>query len=234
MTGHERPLKGGLGGRSTRMHERFKVETPKTEVLKRYLHYYSGKDLYLGLERNDLPSPENLFNDTKPFYVDFGCGRGEYAIMMAQQYPDSNFVGIDYHLRSLYMGIHHASALNLHNLKFIRADVRTFMPYLPSGSIEEASVLFPAPIVNPKHNENDVLNAPFIQQVNRTLDDDRNLLFVSDAEWYFKEKVRLMQDMHLFTLLLIQQTMETPITRYQKQWQEKGIPSNNAVLKRLR
>lgn len=233
MKSSERPLKGGIGGKSTRMRERFRVETPDQEVLEKYLVYFSGKSLYQGLQKNEIPSPENIFSDSKPFYADFGCGRGEYVVMLAQQYPDYNFVGIDYHLRSLYIGIHNAHSLNLPNVKFIRADLRSFMPYMISGSVEEASVLFPAPIVNPKHDQNDVLSLPFVQHVNRVLDVDKHLLFVSDAEWYFKEKIKMMQEINLFALLLLQQSVEEPITRYQRQWQEKGIPSNRAVLKKV-
>jgi len=56
---------------------------------------------------------------------------------------------------------------------------------------------------------------------------------VSDAEWYFQQKIKLMQEMSLFALIFLQQSIEDPIAKYQRQWQEKGIPSNKAVLKRV-
>lgn len=232
MTENEKRLKGGVGGKSTRMRERFTVETPSRDILQKYLVHYSGKDLYLGTEVAS-PTSETLFGNSRPLHMDLGCGRGEYAIMMAEQYPERNFVGIDYHAKSLYVGIHKVAELGLTNVRFLLADLQGLMPYIPSETVEKASVLFPAPIVNPRHAKNDVMRQSFIEQVHRILGEENSFLFVSDAEWYFQEKVKLMQDLELFALLLIQQSIEESITRYQKQWQSKGIPSNRAELMKL-
>ena len=211
------------------MRERVNVEIPTRDILAKYLHYYSGKDLYLGTDVL-APTSETLFGNTRPLHIDFGCGRGEYVNMMAEQYPERNFVGIDFHALSLYVGVNRAAQAHLPNVKFVLADFPKLAEYIPSETVEQASVLFPAPIVNPKFEKKEVMRVPFIEQVHRVLGQDNKFLFVTDAQWYFEEKVKLMQDLQLFALLVIAQGIEAPITRYQQQWQSKGIPSNRAEL----
>lgn len=96
-------LKGGVGGKSVRMHERFKVDKPDQDLLTRYFRHYSDRDLYLGTGDIVIPTSEYLFGNTHPTHFDFGCGRGEYILSMAGQYPERNFVGVDEHVRSLYL-----------------------------------------------------------------------------------------------------------------------------------
>ncbi len=224
-----REFKGGVGGKSPRMRERFTVETPSAEPLNAYFVKYLNEDLRSNPIDLIPPTSESLFGNQKPLVVDLGCGRGEFVLSEAYANPNNNYVGIDFHTRSLYLGVHVADHLKLENVKFLRADIRQFLQFIPTSSVEQVSVLFPAPIISPKFKNCDVLNKFSVAEISRILKQGGKFIFVSDAEGYFSDKLSLI-DLELFEIINISKNIENPVTRYQKQWQSKGIPSNRVEM----
>lgn len=58
--------------------------------------------------------------------ADIGCGHGVTTILMAQAFPDSQFVGIDYHAESIATAREHAAAAQVSNATFEVADATTY------------------------------------------------------------------------------------------------------------
>ena len=38
---------------------------------------------------------EEYFKNSNPIVLELGCGKGEYAVGLAEKFPDKNFIGID-------------------------------------------------------------------------------------------------------------------------------------------
>jgi 2-polyprenyl-3-methyl-5-hydroxy-6-metoxy-1,4-benzoquinol methylase len=58
--------------------------------------------------------------------ADVGCGHGVSTILMAQTFPDSQFVGIDYHDASIETAREHAAEAGLTNASFEVADATSY------------------------------------------------------------------------------------------------------------
>ena len=58
--------------------------------------------------------------------ADMGCGRGKAINMLAEKYPNSEFVGIDLSVEAISYGKNEARKKNLQNVKFIAKDLTTF------------------------------------------------------------------------------------------------------------
>ncbi len=58
--------------------------------------------------------------------ADVGCGHGVTTILMAQAFPRSKFVGIDYHAASIDTAREHAANLGLPNISFEVADAASY------------------------------------------------------------------------------------------------------------
>ncbi|MFL0355960.1 methyltransferase domain-containing protein [Erythrobacter sp. GH1-10] len=58
--------------------------------------------------------------------VDVGCGQGSSTILMAEAYPQSNFVGIDYHAPSIEEARRKAHAVGLENVEFAVATAQDY------------------------------------------------------------------------------------------------------------
>jgi SAM-dependent methyltransferase len=73
---------------------------------------------------------EKLEADAK--VADVGCGHGASAVLMAKTYPNSSFIGYDYHADSIRVARERASAAGLENLMFEVADAVSY----PDGSFD--------------------------------------------------------------------------------------------------
>lgn len=58
--------------------------------------------------------------------ADVGCGHGASTVLMAQAFPRSEFVGIDYHGRSIEMGRQRAQEAGVSNARFDVADAVSY------------------------------------------------------------------------------------------------------------
>ena len=58
--------------------------------------------------------------------MDVGCGRGRALTLLAQQYPNSDFVGIDLSQEAIDYARTEAEKLGLSNLNYLQQDVTTF------------------------------------------------------------------------------------------------------------
>ena len=38
---------------------------------------------------------DTYFKNSNPIVLELGCGKGEYAVELARNYPDKNFIGVD-------------------------------------------------------------------------------------------------------------------------------------------
>lgn len=58
--------------------------------------------------------------------ADVGCGHGASTILMAQAFPESTFVGIDYHASSIETARERAKAAGVSNVEFENADATSY------------------------------------------------------------------------------------------------------------
>jgi SAM-dependent methyltransferase len=58
--------------------------------------------------------------------ADVGCGHGASTLLMAKAFPNSEFVGIDYHDASIETARQRAAAAGLHNVKFETGDATSY------------------------------------------------------------------------------------------------------------
>ena len=59
---------------------------------------------------------EQYFHNDNPIVLELGCGRGEYAVGLAQRYPDKNFIGVDIKGARMWTGATEALRLGLKNV----------------------------------------------------------------------------------------------------------------------
>lgn len=207
---------------------RFGIETPPADVLQAYLRTYLLEDLYDRPESLTPISSEGFFGNAHPLTLDIGCGRGEYIVREAAMHPERNYIGVDFHLKSLYDGITQAAAQKLENVRFIKTDARWVMRAVPDGSVDELLLLFPPPVRRPKFFKKDLITLPRLQEYHRGLHDRGTIRFVTDVRWYFESRIETIAECGLFHETHIGTSMEGGVTWYQRIWEQHGLPSLRA------
>ncbi len=101
---------------------------------------------------NVLEYPENIagkweehFKNHHPLILELACGKGEYAIGLAQLYPDKNFIGVDIKGNRIWAGAKFSIENNLPNVAFLRTQIHKIDSYFTQNEAEEIWITFPDP-----------------------------------------------------------------------------------------
>ncbi len=87
----------------------------------------------------------DFFHNDCPIILELACGKGEYAVELAQRFPQKNFVGIDIKGARLWTGARKAIDAKLTNIAFLRIPIETVTNWFATGEVDEIWITFPDP-----------------------------------------------------------------------------------------
>lgn len=212
---------------------RFKAVEPLPDVLDHFVRFYNSKDLYHHFDQQPPISAPSLFGNERPMAFDLGCGRGEFIAARAADHPDLNFVGFDWHQKSIWKAIENVQKAGVENVRFVRADFRRVLPLVPEETVAVAYLLFPPPVMEYKRRKKDVIIDSSLREIHRVLMPDSLLHFVTDSPEYFETKKTLIEESGLFEIVTMSQELEGGITRFQRFWESFEIESNRLACRKL-
>ncbi len=130
----------------------------------------------------------DFFAKPLPIVLELGCGRGEYTVGLAREYPGNNYIGVDIKGARMWTGAEEARRLTLDNAGFLRTHVE-FLPLLfGPGEVSELWLTFSDPQMKKVRKR---LTSTFFLQRYRTflkpyglvhLKTDSNFLFTYTTE----------------------------------------------------
>jgi len=88
---------------------------------------------------------KDFFHNTNPIVLELGCGKGEYTVALARQYPGKNFIGIDIKGARLWRGAKTATMEQMPNAAFIRTRIDCIESFFAAGEVSEIWITFPDP-----------------------------------------------------------------------------------------
>jgi tRNA (guanine-N7-)-methyltransferase len=101
---------------------------------------------------NVLQYPQNMKGDwhsflknNNPIVLELACGKGEYAVGLAQLHPQKNFIGIDLKGNRIWVGAKKALQLQLSNVAFLRIGIDRITDFFAKDEVEEIWITFPDP-----------------------------------------------------------------------------------------
>jgi len=77
--------------------------------------------------------------------LELGCGKGEYTVGLAENFPEKNFIGIDIKGARIWTGATSAHEKGLRNAAFLRTYVELLPSFFDAGEISEIWITFPDP-----------------------------------------------------------------------------------------
>lgn len=101
---------------------------------------------------NVLQFPVNMsgswsefFENKNPIVLELACGKGEYALGLAEIYPNKNFIGIDIKGNRLWVGAKKATQYHLNNVAFLRIPIDRINEFFATEEVDEIWITFPDP-----------------------------------------------------------------------------------------
>lgn len=86
---------------------------------------------------------EDFFGNDNPVILELGCGKGEYTIGMARQFPGKNFLGMDIKGARIWKGARTAYRDSITNVGFIRTRVELIESFFGRDEVDGIWITFP-------------------------------------------------------------------------------------------
>ncbi|MGM9803221.1 MAG: tRNA (guanosine(46)-N7)-methyltransferase TrmB [Muribaculaceae bacterium] len=101
------------------------------------------------LQREEFPLKgkwnKEFFGNDNPIVLELGCGKGEYAVGLAQRFPGKNYIGIDCKGARMWTGATQATAQGISNVAFLRTDIELINHFFEPNEVSEIWITFPDP-----------------------------------------------------------------------------------------
>ena len=101
-----------------------------------------------------------LFKNENPIILELGCGKGEYTVGLAENFPDNNFIGIDIKGARMWRGARTAYEQKLPNVAFLRTRIEFINSFFSEDEVAEIWITFPDPHPGGR-NSNKRLTSPW-------------------------------------------------------------------------
>ena len=124
-----------------------------------------------------------FFKNNHPIIIELGCGKGEYSVGLAEQYPDKNFVGIDIKGARFWRGAKTAVESGMHNVAFVRTQIELIEGIFAEGEVAEIWITFPDPQIKYKRTKHRMTNSEFLKLYKRILQSDGVVNLKTDSEF---------------------------------------------------
>ncbi len=112
------------------------------------------------------------FGNDHPITLELACGRGEYTLDLARQYPDRNFIGVDIKGARIWKGAKTALAEGLDNTAFLRTRIEVISRFFAPGEVSEIWITFPDPFLKKGKENRRLTAAQFLRQYRQILQPD--------------------------------------------------------------
>lgn len=172
----------------------------------------------------------DFFGNTNPIVLELGCGRGEYTVGLAREYPDRNFIGIDIKGARMWAGAKEAHLAGMDNVGFLRTNIELLTEFFAPGEVSEIWITFPDPQMKKTRKRLTATN--FLEMYKAVLKPDGVINLKTDSPFLYEYTSRLI---YLNNLPVVTRTDDLYAntdgvdrildihTHYENQWLARGL-----------
>jgi tRNA (guanine-N7-)-methyltransferase len=140
------------------------------------------------------------FKNTGSITLELACGKGEYAVGLAQLHPERNFIGVDQKGNRIWVGAKKAAGLGLPNVAFLRAQIDGLLNFFGAGEIAEIWITFPDPQLRVSKDKKRLTHPKFLRLYQHILQPGGKLHLKTDSPHLYRFTKRVI-DLYHCTLL---------------------------------
>lgn len=149
---------------------------------------------------NVLQNPEHsagnwplFFKNSAPIILELACGKGEYAVGLAQLYPQKNFIGIDIKGNRIWVGAKKALQQNLSNVAFLRIQIDRINEFFCKEEVEEIWITFPDPQLRISKSKKRLTHPKFLRLYQKILKPGGKIHLKTDSPHLYQFTKRVVE-----------------------------------------
>jgi tRNA (guanine-N7-)-methyltransferase len=144
---------------------------------------------------------KELFKNENPIVLELGCGKGEYTVGLATNFPKNNFIGIDIKGARMWRGAKTANDQNLPNVAFLRTRIEFITSFFKEDEVDEIWITFPDPHPGGRNSNKRLTSPRFLNSYRQFLKDKGLIHLKTDNTELYEFTKKVLDYNNLETIL---------------------------------
>jgi len=140
------------------------------------------------------------FKNDFPITLELACGRGEYSLALAKNFPNRNFIGVDIKGARIWKGANTAIEEKLNNVAFLRARIEMITQFFDPNEIDEIWITFPDPFLKKGKDNRRLTAVPFLERYRKILQPKGFIHLKTDSPELYEFSMEVLSDTDYVTI----------------------------------
>ena len=127
-----------------------------------------------------------LFGNDNPLHLEIGCGKGRFAIGMAELHPDINFIAVEREEGALIMAAERCEEHPLPNLRFVSFDAAELREVFAPAEVDRIYLNFSDPWPPNRQRKRRLTWRAYLEVYDEILRQQGDLCFKTDNQRFFE------------------------------------------------
>lgn len=128
---------------------------------------------------------QKVFGNSHPLYVEIGCGKGRFLTEMAENHPETNFLGIEKFSSVLLRALQKRALMTEDNLYYLRFDAEGLTEIFGPGEVDRIYLNFSDPWPKDRHWKRRLTSTEYLKRYDTVLAPGGIIEFKTDNEGLF-------------------------------------------------
>jgi tRNA (guanine-N7-)-methyltransferase len=134
-----------------------------------------------------------VFGNDHGLILELGCGKGEYTVGLARNYPQKNFVGLDIKGARIWTGAKIAQEEGFSNVAFLRTRIDFVNSFFTRNEVDEIWITFPDPQEKRRRLKKRLPGAHFLNKYRDFLKDGGKVHLKTDNLQLYEDTLELVR-----------------------------------------
>lgn len=176
-----------------------------------------------GIPLEGTIDPKTLFPNSSQQIMEIGTGMGEGTALIAANFPETGFIGVEVHTPGIGALLGHIERLGLKNLRLISEDAHIILRnHFASDSFDAFHLFFPDPWPKRRHFKRRIVQPEFLSLIHSKLKSGGYIHIATDWVPYAEWIEDIFAASELFAGGKIQRPDWRPLTKFEGQGVRKG------------
>lgn len=193
---------------------------------------------YTDYQDEATPKPKGswhaeVFGNEHPITLELACGKGEYALALAEKYPKRNIIGVDIKGARIWKGARRALQQGRENVRFLRIYIDHLAEYFVPEEVRDLWITFPDPFPKASDRDKRLTSPKFLRIYQQVLHPGGSVRLKTDSDTLFVYTRRVIDKTGCRVLDVVddiyQERPDDPLLTQQTYFEKKHLSKGRTI-----